>query len=497
MKPACVFVSIAVFLLLAYPSEPGALLITNVNLIDGKGGPIIRNASILIRNGRIAAISRSRAREPRSRAKGSRARGGEEVLDGKGAYALPGLIDSHTHLASVPGAVQRQDSAETKSCLLQHHLHGYLASGVTSVLDNAASLGFVRELERYFAAGGLGPRAFYLAPFLTPPDGYFSDARFRLEAYADLWSPVKTRAEVIAHLEQARQLSPVGVKVAIEDGFGPIATLELHSAGMRKAIQEEARKRHMPLYIHSMSNDAHRMALEMKPRTLVHSLVPNESIEPDVIMAMKKAGVFVVSTIAVYDFLQIQWRQSDLDDPLVQLTVPAMEIETARDSAAWKDQNDALIAFNTPGWIPAFLAKLISRWFYGREMMEETLDSAMKDIKQIYDAGVTVVMGSDSGNWPRVVSYFHGPGTIREMELLAEAGIPPMDVIRSATQRAAQMIGVDSELGTLEVGKLADLIIVESNPLEDISSLRRLAWVVKEGVARRPKEWMALAPKCR
>ncbi len=484
MNPAIAFFSITAFFLLAFPIESRALLITNVNLIDGTGRSVMQNTSILIRDGRIAGISRSLER------------GGEEVLDGAGAYALPGLIDSHTHLLSAPGSAHRKDTAETRACLWKYHLHAYLASGVTTILDNAASYGFATQLNRYFEAGGIGPRSFFLAPFLTPPNGYFSDPALRMEAYSDLWSPVTTRGDVVAHLERARELKPVGVKVVIEDGFGPIPVWDVHSARMRKAIREEARRRQMPLFIHSMSNDAHRKALAMKPRVLVHSLFSNETPEPEVIEAMKEAGVFVVSTIGVYDFPQMQWRPSDLDDPLVKLVVPAIEMETARKTLAWEEQNEAIAAANSPGWIPRFLLQAVLGWFYSQDVLKRRLSSAMKDLKRLHDAGVPIVMGSDSGNWPVFVSSFHGPGTIREMELLVEAGIPPLEAIRSATQRAARMIGVGDELGTLEVGRFADLLIVKANPLEDMSALRKIDWVIKEGVAKRPREWMASAPRC-
>ena len=484
MKPVIVLAGLVALLLLAPATEARRLRITHVNVIDGTGRPVSADMSILIRDGRIVDISRSRPR------------GGEEVLDGRGAYALPGLIDAHTHLASVPGSVYRKDSAETRDCLWKFHMHAYVAAGVTTVLDNAASYGFVEKLHAYAAAGGIGPRTYYLAPLLTPSDGYFSDASLRKESYADLWSPVASRTDLIAHLERAAELKPVGIKVVIENGFGPVAVWDIFSTEMRNAIREEARKRGMPLFIHSMSNDAHRKALGMRPHTLVHSLFSDDQPDPDVVKAMKEKGVFVVSTIAVYDFLQVQWRQSDLNAPLVGLTVPDIEIATASDGTAWKEQNEAVAAVNSPDWLPTFLVRWGLSWFYSKEILAEYLDSAKRNLKQLYDAGIPIVMGSDSGNWPVFLSAFHGPGTIREMELIVQAGIPPMEAVQAATQRAARMIGVEDELGTLEVGKLADLILVASNPLDNMRALRRIDWVIQGGVARRPHEWMASASRC-
>lgn len=158
MNRAIAFFSNTAIFLLAFSIESRALLITNVNLIDGTGRSVRQNTSILIRDGRIAGISRSLER------------GREEVLDGAGAYALPRLIDSHTHLLSAPGSAHRKDTAETRTCLWKYHLHAHLASGVTIILNNAASYGFATQLNRFFEAGGIGPRSFFLAPFFNPPE---------------------------------------------------------------------------------------------------------------------------------------------------------------------------------------------------------------------------------------------------------------------------------------------------------------------------------------
>jgi imidazolonepropionase-like amidohydrolase len=102
---------------------------------------------------------------------------------------------------------------------------------------------------------------------------------------------------------------------------------------------------------------------------------------------------------------------------------------------------------------------------------------------------VPVVIGSDAGNF--VLSQFHGTSTLRELELLAGTGIPPADVIAAATRVPARMLRLEDQVGTVEVGKRGDLVVVRDDPLRDVGTIRRtIAWTVKSGVARTPAEWM-------
>jgi imidazolonepropionase-like amidohydrolase len=110
------------------------------------------------------------------------------------------------------------------------------------------------------------------------------------------------------------------------------------------------------------------------------------------------------------------------------------------------------------------------------------LDIAFANLRRAAKAGVKIALGSDSGG----AGGFHGPTTIREMELLAEAGLSPMDVIVAATRHAAEAIGQGQSLGTVEVGKTGDLIIVDGDPLRDISAVRNVVLVIKEGQAIDP-----------
>jgi len=114
--------------------------------------------------------------------------------------------------------------------------------------------------------------------------------------------------------------------------------------------------------------------------------------------------------------------------------------------------------------------------------------------RTFHEAGIPIVVGTDSGSWPHFLNLLHGPTTVREMELLVEPGMEPAEVIASATIIPATMMGIEHEVGSIEIGKRANLLILEDDPLQDISSLKSLLWVVKDGKAWHPNDWLYTPP---
>ena len=124
------------------------LLLTHARLIDGSGCGPQKDMSILIRGNRIAEISEMQSAE------------GADVLDLKGATVMPGIIDAHVHLQSVPGSMYRRDSEPELKEQRRHQLRAYLACGVTTVLDNLIAAPMLRELRGHLDMGGAGPAHF-------------------------------------------------------------------------------------------------------------------------------------------------------------------------------------------------------------------------------------------------------------------------------------------------------------------------------------------------
>ena len=449
------------------PSQDGMsrnLLIQNARLIDGTGNPPQEGVSLLIANGRIAKIGRQIFDQQAKK------------LDAGGLTVLPGLIDSHVHLASVPGSVYRHDSETCIRELRRTHLRAYLACGVTTVLDAGMTIADAREIQSWLDHGHPGPRMVVLSPAFTTPHGYLAGGA---PSVGHFFPPVSSPQEVEERFSESDGLNAVGVKVFLESGFGA-SCWPIHAPEIREAIRQGAARRKLPLYIHTTIEADTRVALDMGAFALAH-LASLESGE--LIARLKQRSAYVTSTLSIQDAWLTQHEPERLDDSLVQLTVPPLEIATARQPDAWKFLNRTFAQWLSPDAVDEAM-----------HTIESNVPNALAAWKAIagklHEAGLPIVVGTDSGAWPLMPCEFHGPTTLREMELLGASGLSAMEVIQAATLIPSRMLGVSAEIGTVEVGKQADLAIVQGNPLEDLRTLRNIKWTVKGGIARSPEEWM-------
>jgi imidazolonepropionase-like amidohydrolase len=170
--------------------------------------------------------------------------------------------------------------------------------------------------------------------------------------------------------------------------------------------------------------------------------------------------------------------------------VPALERRTAADpgAGAYLAQHEMALVFPR---LPGLAHRALAWAFTTEDAVRGRLESCMAAAKRFYDRGVPLVVGSDAANWDAVPYQFFGSSTLRELELLVEAGVPAKDVIVAATRTPARLLGLASEIGAIEVGQRADLVVVEGDPLADMRALRRVRWTVRGGVAKTPAEWMA------
>lgn len=429
------------------------------------GGAVGAPQDLWVHDGRIVALAEGLGPMP-----------GGQVLDTHGAVVLPGLIDAHVHLSMDPGAAWRPADAAAHAAALRPHLAAYLACGVTTILDPAVLPEERLRIEATLAGGAPGPRYLALGAPLSPPKGYVAVV---VPGMPEVRDAAEARAAVMSRAAEGA----VGVKVTVEDGFvRPI--WPLHSDEVLHAIRAAADEVGLPVYAHAMSPTEQALALDvLHADVMVH---PLDRPDRGLAARLAAAGVYEMTTLAVADSFGLAHDPRPLDDPWLAARVPAAELATAKDRGVAHDFREALLHTMLPK-APTWLAHTAGP----RLLAARTRRRTAAGVRALRDAGVRLVLGSDAGNWPLIPYLFHGPSTLREVTLLAEAGLTPAEVLAAATRTPAEMLGLGRELGRVAVGWRADLVVVAGDPTLDLTLLREPRWVVRDGVAHTPAEWLA------
>lgn len=448
------------------PPPPRALV--GATLVDGTGAPPVRDAVVILRDGKIdCAGPRAACPVP----------SGVDVTDLHGLWITPGLVDAHVHFSQTGWADGRPDSLDVRGRYpygktvadLSHHPerfgHTYLCSGVTGVFDvggYAWTLGLPAwaepdlEVPRVAAAGPLVSTVD--EPVINLP------AERQLMVVTDAGS---ARAAVHYLAERGSQ----AVKVwYIVDGEHTVEKLApaVHAAG------EAAREHNLPLIVHATGLAEAKEALRAGARMLVHS-VSDKPVDDEFLDLAKKNGAIYCPTLTVFrGYLRmsagtVQHQAPAIDDPngCVDPLTRAKVAETAQVA---------------PTIAPERLKTREAR-------IQEVERVSAANLKRVFDAGIPIAMGTDAGN-PLTL---HGISVYAEMEAMQAAGLTPVQVLTASTRGGATAMGRAKDFGTVEKGKLADLLIVGADPTADIANLRKVRYVVRGGAMRSIAELKALA----
>lgn len=400
------------------PAQKGALVITNANLIDGTGKPPLKDAVIVIENGRITSIgSRSTVKLPKK----------AKIFDAQGKYVVPGLFDMHAHFEQVEwGPV-------------------YLAAGVTTVRDVGNEFEFMTSVRDAIKEGrGLGPRIL-LAGII---DGDSPMALGVIRAN----TPEEARAVVNRYYNAGfnqikiySSMKPEILKVICDESHKLGLTVTGHVPNGMNAIQ--AVEAGMDQINHVQYLIAPFVPKDYKPQ---RGVVPKVDFNSD---EVKNSIKFFKEHNTVFDPTLVVMEM---------IFHPASTPFASFEPGAAKLPQELYAPINNTGLPP-------ERAAYGRE----TLDLFSKIVGELHKNGLTIVAGTD-----QVVP---GHSLRRELELYVKAGFTPIEAIQAATIVPARVMKMDKDLGTLEQGKIADLILVDGNPLENISNLRNTKYVVTGG----------------
>ena len=404
------------------------IVLKNGRLIDGTGASPVDGATIVIRDSRIAAVTtRSESDFPAD----------AEIIDVAGLTILPGLIDCHDHMANhrydLAHRWRIDEPQSTRHLRTAAVLKNTLAAGYTTIRDAAGcDAGFKRAIEEGLIAG---PRLVLSLSIISPIGGIgdaVSPSGLPLDDCCCIPGDPLLPNSVVNTLADVR---PV-VRRMVRAGADVIKCATTGGASSRpghgprdgafnldemQALVDEAQALDRRVMCHALGGRGLDIAIEAGVNSIEHGSYLDEN--PRHLERMAERGIFFVPTLLVYEY----HRKSP-----------------------------------TP---------------HVRERAQALVEHHVASIRRALEIGVKIVAGTDAGG--------HGhPANAGELECLVKSGMTPMQALQAATGWAAECLGQEAELGTINTGKLADLVVVEGDPLADIALLRdpdRIALVIKDG----------------
>lgn len=413
-------------------------VITGATVIDGTGRPPIKDAVIVIEGARIKQVgAKGKVRIP------ARA----QIINASGKFVIPGLADMHNHLSDGSLNSGRQD--------LKRNLAQLLAWGITTTFDTAIDMKSFAELARVSSEDASPYPRFFAAGHSFGAKGGWGSFQ---GGYA-LGTPDEARAAV-------RELKAAKVN-AVKLVYDDMSWLSKRPMPMLKpdvmaAIIDEAHKEGLKAYVHAPILKYAKEVLHAGADGLVHGII-SEPIDNEFVTLMKKNRAVYIATLALYeacaDIAGWSRRQAGFDERGV----------------IKKEVYEALTS-------PTTVKRWESDW--NTAYVKERMPILRANLKRLLDASISIVTGTDTG----IPGVLLGVSSQMELMLHAEAGLKPEEVVRAATINAARMIGREKDLGSIEPGKLADLVILDANPLADIQNVRRTNRVIKGGEVYNPTE---------
>ena len=427
----------------------GVSVIQGATIITGTGRPVIRNGAVVIEGGRIRDIGpRNEVRVPNN----------AQVVDARNKWVIPGLIDAHVHFSQSGGLYTRPDVIDLRSRRpyakemewikqrLPFTFERYILSGITGAVDCGGPMwNFdVREIASHTKKA---PRVAVAGPLIATflPTTTETDDPDIVKPN----SPAQARELVRRQLERRPDLIKLWWIRQAGDN------LDQQSQIMSAAIQE-SKSGGVRVAVHATELETAKAALRAGADILVHS-VTDRLVDTEFINLVKNRDVIYMTTLWVEDGYRMVLNQQPALNDIEQKTGDPEVIAT------WSELGK-IPPNDIPGGIPRIPPAPKRPMAYDNLML---LDSA----------GVRIVGATDAGN----IGTLHGPALHREFELMAAAGMRPMDIIVSATRNAAAVMSSQPEVGTLEKGKYADLVILDADPLADIKNTRKIFKVMKAG----------------
>jgi imidazolonepropionase-like amidohydrolase len=499
MKRLLLLALATAFASVAFTTPSGITVILNGTAIDPGTGKIMPNAAVTIDRDHITAIKENSTDIPKK---------GDVVINARGKFILPGYIDTHVHFFQSGGLFTRPDGADLTSvrpykdevAMIRRNLPDtfkrYLRSGITSVVDIGGPM-WNFEMRRLANVEAKAPRVAAAGPLIssvsrpqldlgdppivkidTPEQGRDMVRKLAIQKpdYIKIWyivPPAQPAASVTPKSGEGGSPSP-SVAASPAPGQSDVERAAIFRPVVH-AVVEESHRLKLRVAVHATELEAARASAEEGADLLVHS-VTDKLVDDRFVKLLKEKGTILTPTLVVFERYGRTF---------------ANKLDLTPEEKAWG--NPEVIATLDVTKVPADkvpdrIKTAMANPQAVLDRIQQTYDIALKNLKTLQDAGIIIATGTDAGN----IGTIHGPAIFREFQLMKQAGLTPMQILQCTTANAARVFDTTGgtsfrsssppKIGSLKQGNFADLVILKSNPLDDIAHASDIDSVMKNGV---------------
>ncbi len=443
--------------------------ITNVTVVDVEKQRLIPNQTVTITDDLIADIRKSgNVTFPPN----------ATIVNGAGKYLIPGLVDAHIHFFQNGGLYARPDVIDLRAYQnfeeeialaktdMETKLKRYLQNGITTVVDAGSSYNFLKQREG-FVDQALVPTIFIAGPLLTT---------YKPKVYNDLGNDepfklIKTIEDGINSVREQLKYNPDFIKIWYivgADGLS-IEKSAHRNLPIIKAIIDEAHKNNLKVAVHATQRVTAQLAVDNGADFLVHS-IDDEILKDDFVQLMKKNGTIFCPTLIVHSrYVNTFGQRLEFSNYEFEKADP-YQLGSLLDL---KHLTDTILVQRYMNY--ANSQKSISG-------LQKADSISMANLKILSDARVPIATGTDAGN----IGTLHASSYLSELKAMERSGMSNWQIIRAATINAAKIFDKENEFGTISIGKKANLVLLDANPVEDISHLTKINSVINKGVVIKP-----------
>lgn len=479
-----IFICLVFSVKVAMPAEPqlsDTVLIEDVTILSAHMGQPQLHMDVLLEDGRIERVLETGTNPP-----------SETIINGSGKFLMPGLIDSHVHLGHNP-MVNRDDASVFEALDHAYRLQlprSLLYNGFTTVID----LDYAPERNGWLAESELVPDVYHCGRGVRFAGGYgpaFVPPQFVQRVFPNLVYEPKHKAfwpdgmdpefySVDAAVERVVRSGAICLKTYVETGFGGVFEWASPSAETLSALAMAAHENGLVFVVHANSAQAWQMSVDAGADVIAHGLWHWDGDRREAELtdaALSAIQNAVAAGVAVQPTVQVVVGEKEtltgelLQDPL---TLPLLPPSLSDYLQSTKGR-----------WSQRALSELYEEHNPFADTTPETLigvsiDRAMKSMERFHRSGGVLLMGSDTpaqdgiGNLPGLNGYL-------EMLGWAKAGIPLDRIFWSVTLGNAKGFHIDDEVGSVEPGKQADLLLLNTNPLQNVSAYNDIVVVIVDG----------------